>query len=1280
MKKRNRIIPLIVVFLFLGALWYGLPNLVSFGRSVFGGGETPESNVGIASSPQAQAVPNASSPLSVDAKSPASSPSGIAGGGRPLPLVFGERGEVTLDDVPKGRFYYQLVKLTPEARLFALKKLKEFKIPINDVLSLNVDAQGMLFYSCPPALDATEYVAPQPIPGVAAAVSVSSPPLRHSKPGSSKVIYRDFNGHDVTGTAWNSGGLSTYKCVAFDRDGDATTFSDAEQNSIVQIWERISEDFMPFDVDVTTEQPATFTANTTRALITRNTDSTGAYNPSGASAGGVAYLGVFGSASYVATYSPAFVYYNQLGNDANIAEAASHEIGHNLGLSHDGTTSLAYYGGHGSGDISWGPLMGTGYGRNISQWSKGEYYQANNTQDDLAIIAAQIPYRTDDCVGIISGAPVLLVSNQSFSRTGLVGNNTDVDIYKFTTTNQTSVTVNLSSYRCASGTIGCNLGLKLDLLNSSGVLVTGSNSTGYPTVMLSQSINPNSTYYIRVSNSGTGSPTSSTPSGFTSYGSVGQYTLWGSFVGGNSSNSPVVTTGSPSNLTTSGGRITGTVNPNRLATNAYFEYGLSASYGSQTLPSSLSAGNATVSVNATLSGLAAGTTYYYRIAAANSAGTNYGAGGSFRTVSTTKTLSGLVLNGGNLTPTFSANTTAYLSTVGNDVFSVTVKPTASDAAASLSVSLNGGSYSIVSSGSNSSALALTSGNNTINIRVVAQDGVSSQIYSILVNRPPSSSASLSSLTLSAGSISPAFNSSTSNYTLSVPYSPGTTTVTVTTPSSGGKRELQLNGGAFKALTSGVASSALSFSSGNNVVNVRVTAEDNVTLKTYSVTVTRAASSVDLSGLFLKSSLATHALQPTFSALTTNYSITLPNSIAAVSVTPTVLESGSIVSVRYNDGNYTTIAAKSASSLLPMDVGTNLINVKVLSDNNVTSKVYSVVVNRLSAPIAYAASNVTSTSVRLQGEVDVRSSSSAIQFGKTTAYGTLAPLTMNGSSSMIPVSATLTGLEPSTIYYYRLSSLYNGFTDVSGGSSFLTAIRKAVGFIALSGGNATGIAPYQAQYSDFGNPVTNLNGDVAYQATITFAGSGPLNNSGIWATVGGVTRLVACAGTSAPSTGIFDKFSDPVMNSDGRIAFIGSLLVGSANVTSQTEAGIWQTAPGGVTSLVSRAGSVAPDTGGAIFSSFTHVILPDTGGVAFTASLLTGVGNVTTSNNKGLWVTNEGGTLRLAARIGEAPTPTLSTLSVFTPETGLNGQGRHYNTGGNLVVSAGFTSGVNGIYK
>ena len=44
--------------------------------------------------------------------------------------------------------------------------------------------------------------------------------------------------------------------------------------------------------------------------------------------------------------------------------------------------------------------MGAPYGRTLGQWSKGEYIGANNFEDDLAIIAKGMSYRTSDNGGL----------------------------------------------------------------------------------------------------------------------------------------------------------------------------------------------------------------------------------------------------------------------------------------------------------------------------------------------------------------------------------------------------------------------------------------------------------------------------------------------------------------------------------------------------------------------------------------------------------------------------------------------------------------------------------------------------------------------------------------------------------------------------------------------------------------------------------------------------------------------------------------------------------------
>ena len=48
------------------------------------------------------------------------------------------------------------------------------------------------------------------------------------------------------------------------------------------------------------------------------------------------------------------------GNEKSVAEAISHEAGHNMGLHHDGTSTTGHYQGHGSGVTGWAPIMGVG--------------------------------------------------------------------------------------------------------------------------------------------------------------------------------------------------------------------------------------------------------------------------------------------------------------------------------------------------------------------------------------------------------------------------------------------------------------------------------------------------------------------------------------------------------------------------------------------------------------------------------------------------------------------------------------------------------------------------------------------------------------------------------------------------------------------------------------------------------------------------------------------------------------------------------------------------------
>jgi hypothetical protein len=94
------------------------------------------------------------------------------------------------------------------------------------------------------------------------------------------------------------------------------------------------------------------------------------------------------------------------------------------------------------------------------------------------------------------------------------------------------------------------------------------------------------------------------------------------------------TTGAAGSVTDATASVTGTVNPNGLPTSYAFEYGTSLSFGSATSATAVPSSSGDTPVPASLAGLTASTTYYYRVVAASSAGTTYGTVRSFRTTGT----------------------------------------------------------------------------------------------------------------------------------------------------------------------------------------------------------------------------------------------------------------------------------------------------------------------------------------------------------------------------------------------------------------------------------------------------------------------------------------------------------------------------------------------------------------------------------------------------------------------------------------------------------------------
>ena len=206
------------------------------------------------------------------------------------------------------------------------------------------------------------------------------------------------------------------------------------------------------------------------------------------------------------------------------------------------------------------------------------------------------------------------------------------------------------------------------------------------------------------------------------------------------------------------------------------------------------------------------------------------------------TLSNLVISSGTLTPVFASATIVYTDGVAYASTSVTVTPTANESHATITVNGNA-----VTSGSPSGAINLNVGANTITVVVTAQDGTTTDTYTIAVTRAaPSADATLSNLVISSGTLTPVFASATTAYTDSVPYAVTSVTITPTVT------EIHATVGIVVNPIQGTISNSASFGSpfapislnvGNNTITVVVTAQDGTTNKTYTITITRAPAPV-----------------------------------------------------------------------------------------------------------------------------------------------------------------------------------------------------------------------------------------------------------------------------------------------------------------------------------------------------------------------------------------------------------------------------------------------------
>jgi hypothetical protein len=120
----------------------------------------------------------------------------------------------------------------------------------------------------------------------------------------------DFRGCRVTDNAWNRAyNIPVIQTPPYSVDADVNNFSAQELQNIVAIWRAVSEDYAPFNVDVTTVNQTAL--NASPAVYVRVCIGGSAVSTLGVLAGGFAYVGIFGRNNTY--YQPAFIFTEELG-------------------------------------------------------------------------------------------------------------------------------------------------------------------------------------------------------------------------------------------------------------------------------------------------------------------------------------------------------------------------------------------------------------------------------------------------------------------------------------------------------------------------------------------------------------------------------------------------------------------------------------------------------------------------------------------------------------------------------------------------------------------------------------------------------------------------------------------------------------------------------------------------------------------------------------------------------------------------------------------------------
>jgi len=322
-----------------------------------------------------------------------------------------------------------------------------------------------------------------------------------------------FNGTELFGTRWNGLATSGLRFQPFDTDGNPAAHSEKELKQIWRIWQGIADDFAPFDVDVTAEDVSDADLHRSGPDDTRYGIRVIIHSraPDRCICDASVYLRSFGDAR-----KPILLNATALGNGdpAYVVHAASHLIGHSLGLREDfegrqitpGVTQSVPSEGEVIGGRRIAPIMGAPFRSDVSRFMAGSYPNAQMGEHDFAVMeAAGLPLRADlaGSSRVLAAYPASLNLWTSLFHNvrGTIERPGDSDVFAVHAgAGEIRVSIEPILWDAGDG-VSSNLNFEFELWNTKGILAKSglySTNDGLKEQALSFNAPVGGTYYISV--------------------------------------------------------------------------------------------------------------------------------------------------------------------------------------------------------------------------------------------------------------------------------------------------------------------------------------------------------------------------------------------------------------------------------------------------------------------------------------------------------------------------------------------------------------------------------------------------------------------------------------------------------------------------------------------------------------------------------------------------------------------------------------------------------------